>query len=102
MTDDTHARASLSFAYIVEHQVLAMQAAYIEWIHGGGAEKAMAWIANTLDGPGLIPTDAEGTDAQAFFDRAIADSRKRWSEAEAELDARAADEGIPGGHSLRA
>lgn len=49
---------------------VAMQAAYIEWKHGKGAEAGMQWIANTLWGPGLIPKDTEpyGTEAQAWMD----------------------------------
>jgi hypothetical protein len=35
--------------------VVTMQAAWIEWRNGRGAEVAMQWIENTLDGPGLIP-----------------------------------------------
>jgi len=50
----------------------AMQAAWIEWRRGRGADAAMQWIENTLIGPGLIPGDDE-SDAQAFFDRAIAE-----------------------------
>src|SRR5690606_29161065 len=50
----------------------AMQAAWIEWRRGRGADAAMQWIENTLIGPGLIPGDNE-SDAQAFFDRAIAE-----------------------------
>src|SRR5690606_9822431 len=58
--------ASLSRAFA------AMQAAWIEWRRGRGADAAMQWIENTLIGPGLIPGDVE-SDAQAFFDRAIAE-----------------------------
>lgn len=49
---------------------VAMQAAWIEWQHGRGADAAMQWIANTLFGPGLIPDESEpwAKDAQAFFD----------------------------------
>ena len=50
----------------------AMQAAWIEWRRGRGADAAMQWIENTLIGPGLIPGD-DASDAQAFFDRAIAE-----------------------------
>lgn len=54
-----------------ENLIVVMQAAYIEWQHGGGADAAMKWIANTLDGPGLIPleSDAFGKDAQAYFEK---------------------------------
>lgn len=51
-------------------QIVAQQAAWIEWRHGAGAEAAMAWIENGLDGPGNIPDEAApyGTEAQAWFD----------------------------------
>lgn len=50
--------------------VTAMQAAWIEWQHGAGAEEAMGWIHNTLCGPGHIPDEDEpwGKEAQAWFD----------------------------------
>ena len=50
--------------------VTAMQAAWIEWEHGAGAEEAMGWIHNTLCGPGHIPDEDEpwGKEAQAWFD----------------------------------
>ena len=55
----------------MNHDLLVvMQASFIEWQHGKGAEEAMHWIANTLDGPGLIPDENApyGKEAQAFFD----------------------------------
>jgi len=50
--------------------IVAMQSAYIEWQHGGGAEEAMQWIGNTLEGPGNIPDEDApyGKDAQAWWD----------------------------------
>lgn len=51
--------------------ITAMQAAWIEWKHGNGAEAAMQWIENTLDGPGQIPDDPDEpyvTEAQAYYD----------------------------------
>lgn len=50
--------------------IVAMQAAFIEWQHGKGAEAAMQWIGNTLDGPGLLPDEDEpyGKEAQAWWD----------------------------------
>ena len=60
-------RGKVTAGAALETMIAAMQAAVIEWQHGRGAEAGMAWIENTLDGPGLIP---EGeTDAQAFYDR---------------------------------
>jgi len=55
----------------MHHDLLVvMQAAFIEWQHGNGADAAMTWIANTLDGPGLIPDKNApyGKEAQAWFD----------------------------------
>ena len=51
-------------------QIVAQQAAWIEWQHGAGAEAGMQWIENGLCGPGHIPDEDEpyGTDAQAYFD----------------------------------
>ena len=48
----------------------AMQAAWIEWRRGNGAEAAMEWIENTLSGPGLIPGPDEeyAGEPQAYFD----------------------------------
>jgi len=51
-------------------QIVAQQAAWIEWQHGAGAEAGMQWIENGLCGPGHIPHEDEpyGTEAQAYFD----------------------------------
>ncbi|WP_439412865.1 ead/Ea22-like family protein [Enterobacter ludwigii] len=48
--------------------LLVMQAAIIEWQGTGDARKGLAWIYNTLWGPGELPDEAE-KDAQAYFDR---------------------------------
>ncbi|MFZ6774709.1 hypothetical protein ACO0LB_18565 [Undibacterium sp. SXout7W] len=55
---------------ILENNSVAMQAAWIEWKNGKGAESAMEWIENTLDGPDLIPDDSDENyhDAQKYFD----------------------------------
>lgn len=55
---------------ILHDQVVANQAAWIEWQHGGGAERAMEWVQNGLFGPGHIPDEDEqwGKDAQAYYD----------------------------------
>ncbi|MEX3933296.1 hypothetical protein AB4Y32_16085 [Paraburkholderia phymatum] len=65
-----HERSSLMLANIMHNNTVAMQAAWIEWQHGEGADGAMEWIENTLAGPGLIPEDDEphATEAQAYFD----------------------------------
>lgn len=59
-----------SLGHICQDQVVLMQAAYIEWKHGAGAEAAMRWIRNTLAGPGNVPAPEEpyAREAQAYFD----------------------------------
>lgn len=67
--------AKLTTAYkelsgMFHDQVVAQQAAWIEWQHGKGAEAGMQWIENGLCGPGHIPDEDEpyGKEAQAWFD----------------------------------
>jgi hypothetical protein len=50
--------------------IVAMQAAWIEWKRGKGAEEAMQWIENSLKGPGFIPKAHEdyASEPQAYFD----------------------------------
>ncbi|MCY1253054.1 hypothetical protein D9M68_122780 [compost metagenome] len=59
-----------SLSNIVHDHVVVMQAAWIEWEHGRGADDAMEWIQNTLVGPGHIPDEDApyGKEAQAWFD----------------------------------
>lgn len=61
-------KASMVLLYSLEKTLLSMQAAVIEYQHGGGAEGAMEWIINTLAQPGNMPDKAE-MNAQAYFDR---------------------------------
>lgn len=51
--------------------IVVMQTAWIDWQRGAGAESAMQWIENTLDGPGLIPGADEpyANEPQAYFDK---------------------------------
>jgi len=60
---------------IIHNQIVASQAAWIEWQHGKGAEAAMTWIHNGLYGPGNIPNENEpyGKEAQAWMDANRAD-----------------------------
>lgn len=53
---------------IVGRNLIAMRAAIIEWRATGDAKNGMAWIFNTLLGPGELPSENE-KDAQAYFDR---------------------------------
>ena len=56
---------------VIQGNTASMQAAWIEWQHGRGAEAAMVWIHNTLAGPGLVPDedDEYGREAQAWYSR---------------------------------
>jgi len=56
---------------IIGKNILVMQAAIIEWQGTGDAKNGLAWIYNTLFGPGELPCEAE-KDAQAYFDRKYA------------------------------
>lgn len=56
---------------LIGKNILVMQAAIIEWQGTGDARKGLAWIYNTLFGPGELPDEAE-KDAQAYFDRKYA------------------------------
>lgn len=53
---------------LIGKNILVMQAAIIEWQGTGDARKGLAWIYNTLFGPGELPDESE-KDAQAYFDR---------------------------------
>ncbi|QPR34499.1 hypothetical protein I6G96_26865 [Delftia acidovorans] len=63
-------KAINELAGMFHDQIVAQQAAYIEWQHGAGAEAAMAWIENGLCDPGHIPDEDApyGNEAQAWFD----------------------------------
>ena len=75
-------RIRMEFGDIISNQCMAMQAALIERSIGKGDEAALEWIANTLDGPGLLPsmsdaahlpTTPEAGPAQAWFDAKTAE-----------------------------
>jgi len=76
---------------LIGKNILVMQAAIIEWQGTGDARKGLAWIYNTLFGPGELPDEAE-KDAQAYFDRKYAPldeelmalHRWFWEQSEAE------------------
>ena len=59
--------------------LLVMQAAVIDWRTTGDAKNGMAWIFNTLLGPGELPNEDE-KDAQAYFDREYAPLDKELME----------------------
>lgn len=56
---------------LIGKNILVMQAAIIEWQATGDAKNGLAWIYNTLFGPGELPDETE-KDAQAYFDRKYA------------------------------
>ncbi|WP_417648421.1 ead/Ea22-like family protein [Enterobacter hormaechei] len=81
---------------LIGKNILVMQAAIIEWQGTGDAKKGLAWIYNTLFGPGELPDESE-KDAQAYFDRKYAPldeelmnlHRWFWEQSEAERAATA-------------
>lgn len=81
---------------LIGKNILVMQAAIIEWQGTGDARKGLAWIYNTLFGPGELPDESE-KDAQAYFDRKYAHldeelmnlHRWFWEQSEAERAAAA-------------
>ncbi|HHH6999365.1 TPA: ead/Ea22-like family protein [Escherichia coli] len=56
---------------LIGKNILVMQAAIIEWRSTGDAKSGLAWIYNTLSGPGELPDESE-KDAQAYFNRKYA------------------------------
>ncbi|WP_412096411.1 ead/Ea22-like family protein [Citrobacter freundii] len=59
--------------------LIVMQAAVIDSRTTGDAKNGMAWIFNTLLGPGELPNEDE-KDAQAYFDREYAPLDKELME----------------------
>ncbi len=73
MAETANDKANKFLDRMFAERIIAMQAAYIEWKRGEGAEAAMSWIENTLDGPDLIPDLAtEARSAQQYFDEEVA------------------------------
>ena len=69
-------RCAIAYSDVIANQCIAMQAAVIEFYVGEGSVPAIAWIENTLCGPGLLP-DHEAAQAmggaQAWFDAKMAE-----------------------------
>lgn len=87
LRDEDGARAILVVGGSLSRNLAVMQAAWIEWKHGRGAEAAMQWIENALWGPGLIPGE-DGkliVGAQQFYDEAIAEIEEHRKRAESRL-----------------
>ena len=76
---------------LIGKNILVMQAAIIEWQATGDAKSGLAWIYNTLFGPGELPDKSE-KDAQAYFNRKYAPIDEKlmalhkwfWEQSEAE------------------
>ena len=76
---------------LIGKNILVMQAAIIEWQVTGDAKSGLAWIYNTLFGPGELPDESE-KDAQAYFNRKYAPIDEKlmalhkwfWEQSEAE------------------
>ncbi|EJA4298628.1 ead/Ea22-like family protein [Escherichia coli] len=76
---------------LIGKNILVMQAAIIEWQATGDAKSGLAWIYNTLFGPGELPDESE-QDAQAYFNRKYAPIDEKlmalhkwfWEQSEAE------------------
>ncbi|HAW2882284.1 TPA: ead/Ea22-like family protein [Escherichia coli] len=76
---------------LIGKNILVMQAAIIEWQATGDAKSGLAWIYNTLFGPGEL-TDESEKDAQAYFNRKYAPIDEKlmelhkwfWEQSEAE------------------
>ncbi|MGV4207666.1 ead/Ea22-like family protein [Citrobacter freundii] len=76
---------------LIGKNILVMQAAVIEWQATGDAKNGLAWIYNTLFGPGELPDESE-KDAQAYFDHKYAPIDEKlmalhkwfWEQSEAE------------------
>jgi len=66
-------RRAITFGDIVHTQVMAMRAAVVAWQREDAAA-GMKWIANTLCGPGHLPSEeAIALGAQALFDKEMAE-----------------------------
>ena len=66
-------RRAIEYGDIVHKQVLAMRASVVAW-QREGAEIGMQWIANTLAGPGHLPSDEDtAMGAQPLFDKEVAE-----------------------------
>ncbi|MFV2949281.1 hypothetical protein [Pseudomonas japonica] len=76
--------------------LLGMRAAVVEWQEGKGADAAMQWIWNGLAGPGELPPKEE-TEAQAYFDREVAQIEAGLEEVYAFRERRRAEKAKGGG-----
>lgn len=86
---------------LIGKNILVMQAAIIEWQATGDAKNGLAWIYNTLFGPGELPDESE-KDAQAYFNRKYAPideelmALHKWFWEQSESERAAAGIGVKG------
>lgn len=86
---------------LIGKNILVMQAAIIEWQSTGDAKSGLAWIYNTLFGPGELPDESE-KDAQAYFNRKYAPideklmALHKWFWEQSEAERTAANIGVKG------
>ncbi|EFB8334718.1 ead/Ea22-like family protein [Escherichia coli] len=86
---------------LIGKNILVMQAAIIEWQATGDAKSGLAWIYNTLFGPGELPDESE-KDAQAYFNRKYAPideklmALHKWFWEQSEAERAAANIGVKG------
>ncbi|WP_309455894.1 ead/Ea22-like family protein [Escherichia coli] len=86
---------------LIGKNILVMQAAIIEWQATGDAKSGLAWIYNTLFGPGELPDESE-KDAQAYFNRKCAPideklmALHKWFWEQSEAERAAANIGVKG------
>ena len=86
---------------LIGKNILVMQAAIIEWQATGDAKNGLAWIYNTLFGPGELPDESE-KDAQAYFNRKYAPideelmALHKWFWEQSEAERAAAGIGVKG------
>ena len=66
-------RRAIAFGDSLHHNILAMRAAVVAWQREGAAA-GMKWIANSLAGPGHLPSEPDiALGAQALFDMEMAE-----------------------------
>lgn len=66
-------RRAIAFGDSLHHNILAMRAAVVAWQREGAAA-GMKWIANSLAGPGHLPSEPDiALGAQALFDIEMAE-----------------------------
>lgn len=66
-------RRAIMFGDALHRHILAMRAAFVAW-HRAGPAESMAWVINTLAGPGHLPSDSDiALGAQALFDKEVAE-----------------------------